>query len=130
MINRLRAVLATLVDGMSSRFDLASVELEDLIVRVGLMAALMLVAALAAAFALVFVSLAIVLIVPAGWQWLTSLIMAVLYGSGAAWAVVRLRREVHEMPAPFATTRDVLRRDAASLRSSVSPSSATVDDEP
>jgi len=129
MMQRLRAVIATFVDGFSTRFDLASVELEDLLARLGVMVALILAGALAAGFALFFLSWAIVEAMPQNHRWMAALALALLYGAGAFFAYKHLRRALREMPAPFATTRDVLRRDIAALRPiepSASPTSEPV----
>ena len=115
-MHRLRAVLTTVVDGFSTRFDLAAVELEDLLARLGVMVGLILAGALAAGFALFFLSWAIVEAMPPGHRWIAALALALLYGTGAGFAYKCLRRALREMPTPFATTRDVLRRDIASLR--------------
>jgi uncharacterized membrane protein YqjE len=122
MMPRLRAVLATLVDGFSSRFDLASIELEDLLVRLGFIVALLVAGSLAAGFSLFFLSWVFVEVMPQGYHWIAALVLALLYGAGAGYAYTRLRQILREMPPPFATTRDVLRRDIAALRpSEISP---------
>jgi uncharacterized membrane protein YqjE len=123
MIQRLRAVLATLVDGISTRFDLASVELEDLLARLGVIVALILAGALSAGFSLFFLSWAIVESMPQGTRWLAAFALALLYAGGSWYAYERLRQCVREMPKPFATTREVLRRDIAALRPEDSPPS-------
>ena len=121
MIQRLRAVFATLAEGISSRFDLASVELEDLLARLGVIVVLILVVCLAAGSAILFLGLAIVFMIPPGLRWIVALVFALAFGGGAAWAWAALRAALRAMPAPFATTRDVLRRDAAALRHSAEP---------
>jgi uncharacterized membrane protein YqjE len=127
MMQRLRSVLVTLVDGFSTRFDLASVELEDLLARLGVMVGLILAGSLAAGFALFFLSWAIVEAVPQNHRWIAALALALLYGAGAGFACKYLRRALREMPAPFATTRSVLRRDIAALRPVEPPVAPTPD---
>ncbi|MGA2053109.1 MAG: phage holin family protein [Opitutales bacterium] len=121
MIHRLRAVFATLVDGFSTRFDLASVEFEDLLARLGVIVALILAGALSAGFALFFLSWAIVEFMPQGDRWLAAFALALLYAGGSWYAYERLCRCLRQMPKPFATTREVLRRDLAALRPTESP---------
>jgi uncharacterized membrane protein YqjE len=118
MIQRLRAILATLVEGISSRFDLAAVELEDLLARVAVMVALLLAGAFTAAFALLFLSWTLVEAMPQNYHWLGALLVTLVYAGASAWAWCKLKRCIREMPAPFSTIRDVLRRDLASLRKS------------
>jgi uncharacterized membrane protein YqjE len=121
MIQRLRAVFATLAEGISSRFDLASVELEDLLARLGVILALILMVGLTAGSAILFLALAIVFVIPPGVRWIVALVFFLTFSGGAAWAWTQLRAAIRAMPAPFATTRDVLRRDAAALRHSAQP---------
>jgi uncharacterized membrane protein YqjE len=116
MMHRLRVVLATLVDGISTRFDLAAVELEDLLGRLGVMLVFILAGLLAAGFALMFFSWAIIFAVPEGGRWIAASLLALLYAAGAGFCYHRLRIALRAMPAPFATTRDVLRRDISALR--------------
>jgi uncharacterized membrane protein YqjE len=127
MMQRLRSVLATLVDGFSTRFDLASVELEDLLARLGVMVGLILAGSLAAGFALFFLSWSIVEAMAQPHRWIAALALALLYGVGAGFAWKCLRQALREMPAPFAATRNVLRRDIAALRPVEPPESSTPD---
>ncbi len=120
---RLRMFLAVLVDTFTSRVELASAELEDLLLRLGGLLALMQVCILLACTALLFLGLTVILAVPENYRWIPALTFTVLFGCSAAFSVWRLRKTLREMPAPFGSTRDVLRRDAAALRPIIDPAS-------
>jgi uncharacterized membrane protein YqjE len=113
---RFRVFLAALVDAFTSRLDLAAAELEDLLLRLGGLIAFVVAGALLACFTLLFLGLTVMLAVPENYRWLAALLFTLFFAGSTAGCVWYLRKSLREMPAPFASTRDVLRRDAAALR--------------
>lgn len=113
---RFRVFLAVLVDAFTSRVDLAAAEFEDLVLRLGGLIALIVGGALLVCCTLLFLGLTVMMAVPENYRWLAALVSTLFFGSSALGCLWFLRKSLREMPAPFASTRDVLRRDAAALR--------------
>jgi uncharacterized membrane protein YqjE len=124
---QLRGFLATLADAFTSRVDLASAEFEDLILRLGAALALFVAGMLLAVAALLFLGLAVILAVPDAYRWIPALAFMVFFALGALACGLWLRKSLREMPAPFASTRDVLHRDVEALRPILEPAAASPD---
>lgn len=126
---RFRVFLAVLVDAFTSRVDLVAAEFEDLVLRLGGLITLVVACTLLACFTLLFLGLTVMMAVPENYRWLAALLFTLFFGSSAVGCLWYLRKSLREMPAPFASTRDVLRRDAAALRP-IKEEAATMEPEP
>jgi uncharacterized membrane protein YqjE len=114
--DRFRTLSATVVEIFITRFELATAELHDLVLRVVLLLAVVTACVMAVFATVMFFGLTIVLAVPDGYRWIPALVCCLAFAATAVAAGFTLRRMARELPAPFAGTRDVLRRDVAAIR--------------
>lgn len=112
----LSGIAATLVAQLRTRLELATIEFEEERERIKVMLVLIVVATVFACFALVALSVLVVV-----WFWdrypLTALsLIVIVYALIAAGALLLLRRSVPAQSRPFAATLAELDRDAEAFR--------------
>jgi uncharacterized membrane protein YqjE len=114
--DRFCALGNSLIGALTSRLDLAAAELEDLLLRAGVMLVLLLASALLITIALSFLGLAVILAVSEPYRWIPALGFMAFFGVVGLICIMAFRRALRNAPPPFSSIRDVLQRDAAALR--------------
>ena len=111
-LGRLARVLLEL---LQTRVEMLSSELEAEKLRLFGALVQMLLALLMAGGALFMFSLAVLLLSPEGWRWLSGLVLTVIYAGLAAWAWSGARAQLSQPSGLFAATAAELARDRAGL---------------
>jgi len=108
-------LIQLLLELAQTRVELLSTELEAEKLRLFGALAQMLFALLLAGAALFMFSLAVLLLSPDSWRWLSGLVLMLGYAGLAAWAWSGARAQLSRPSGPFAATAAELARDRASL---------------
>ncbi|WP_428508632.1 phage holin family protein [Roseateles sp.] len=104
-----------LLELLQTRVELLSSELEAEKLRLFGALVQMLLALLMAGGALFMFSLAVLLLSPDGWRWLSGLVLTVIYAGLAAWAWSGARAQLSQPSGLFAASAAELARDRAGL---------------
>lgn len=104
-----------LLELLQTRVELLSSELEAEKLRLFGALVQMLLALLMAGGALFMFSLAVLLLSPEGWRWLSGLVLTVIYAGLAAWAWSGARAQLSQPSGLFAASAAELARDRAGL---------------
>ena len=108
-------LLRLLLELLQTRVELLSSELEAEKLRLFGALVQMLLALLMAGGALFMFSLALLLLSPEGWRWLSGLVLSVIYAGLAAWAWSGARAQLSQPSGVFSASAAELARDRAGL---------------
>ena len=115
-IMAVRRLWKSLLEGLTLRADLFSLELEEEKRRAMTVAFLAMVAAFSAFMAFLCLNLVVILVSWDGNRVLVVFLMAAFYFVVAGAAALWLRHRIRTAPTPFATSLEELRKDAESIK--------------
>ena len=116
-IMAVRRLWKSLLEGLTLRADLFSLELEEEKRRAMTVAFLAMVAAFSAFMAFLCLNLVVILISWDGNRLLVAVLMAAFYLAVAGGAALWLRHRIRTSPQPFAASLEEFRKDCASISS-------------